>query len=119
MFHRNSFRAVAAAVFLSGLALSAVGADPRMPGDPLVESIRAAYARVGRVQPFTSFPVTEDELRRAVEELARDPAVDGASCSPGTHVPPSGTGGRGPGPYYVRISHLRRIYRANCTSKTD
>lgn len=50
-------------------------ADSRMPGDPVVEAVRSAYTRAGRVQPFTSFPVTEDELRRAAAELARDPAL--------------------------------------------
>lgn len=57
------------------LCVGSARADVRMPGDPLVEAVRGAYSRAGRVQPFTSFPVTEDEIRRAVDALSRDSSV--------------------------------------------
>ena len=73
--------AVFAALVLGFIAVSGASADPRMPGDALVEAVRSAYSRAGRVQPFTSFPVSEDEIRRAVEELGRDPAADPAAVA--------------------------------------
>lgn len=76
-FLSGSRALVAAAAALALFTTPGVWANPRMPGDTLVEAVRSAYSRTGRVQPFTSFPVTEDEIRRAVEELARDPAADG------------------------------------------
>ena len=74
--HRGGSKPIISVLLLGILLVSGLFADPRMPGDPLLEALRSAYVRAGRVQPFTSFPVTEDESRGAVDELARDPAAD-------------------------------------------
>lgn len=90
---RRSAQALAVLlVFLS--ATPTLSAEPRMPGDALVEAVRSAYARAGRVQPFTSFPVMEDEIRRAVDELARDPEASEADLKALDRMLPPSSGNR-------------------------